>query len=101
MILKKACKHTHANDINTLTWSSLGKQNVQVQEVCLRNQVMPGVRGQEGTASKDLCHNEFEFFLFLISIVSNRKLENEKHFLDMPAVNKSWSRRAVFTVICE
>ena len=31
---------------------------------------MPGVREQEGTASKDLCHSEFEFFiLFFISIL--------------------------------
>ena len=54
---------------------------------------------QEGTASKDLCHSEFEFFIF--NFYFNRKLENKKHFLDMPAVSKSWSRRAVFTVICE
>ena len=38
-------------------WSSLGKQNVQVKEVCWRDKVMPGVREQEGTASKDLCHS--------------------------------------------
>ena len=60
---------------------------------------MPGVREQEGTASKDLCHSEFEFLIF--NFYFNRKLENKKHFLDMPAVSKSWSRWAVFTVICE
>ena len=40
-----------------------------------------------------------DFFIF--NFYFNRKLENKKHFLDMPAVSKSWSRRAVFTVICE
>ena len=60
---------------------------------------MPGVRELEGTASKDSCHSEFEFFIFYLYF--NRKLDNKKHFLDMPAVSKSWSRRAVFTVICE
>ena len=51
-------------------WSSLGKQNVQVKEVDgIRDKVMLGVREQEGTAFKDLCHSEFEFFLFLISIL--------------------------------
>ena len=58
------------HDINTPMWSSLGKQNVQVKEVDgIRDKVMPGVREQEGTAFKDLCHSEFEFFLFLISIL--------------------------------
>jgi len=60
---------------------------------------MPGVREQEGTASKDLCHSEFYFFI-IFNLYFNRKLEKKKHFLDMPAVRKSWSRRAVFTVIC-
>ena len=63
---------------------------------------MSGVREQEGAASKDLCYSEFEFFIIIIfNFYLNRKLENKKHFLDMPAVSKSWSRRAVFTVICE
>ena len=58
------------------------------------------LREPEGTASKDLCYSEFEFILFFIfNFYLNRKLENKKHFLDMPAVSKSWSRRAVFTVI--
>ena len=53
------------HDINTPLWSSLGKQNVQVKEVDgIRDKVMPGVREQEGTAFKDLCHSEFEFFYF-------------------------------------
>ena len=56
---------------------------------------MPGVREQEGTASKDSCHNDFDFFIYKFHF--NRKLENKKHFLDMPAVNKSWSRRKIFT----
>ena len=63
---------------------------------------MSGVLEPEGNASKDLCYGEFEFILFFIlNFYLNRKLENKKHFLDMPAVSKSWSRRAVFTVICE
>ena len=63
---------------------------------------MSGVREQKGTASKDLCCSEFEFFIIIIfNFYLNRKLENKKHFLDMPAVSKSWSRRAVITVICE
>ena len=41
------------------------------------------------------------FFFIIFNFYLNRKLENKKHFLDMPAVSKSWSRRAVFTVICE
>ena len=72
-------------------WSSLGKQNVQVKEVDgIRDKVMPGVREQEGTAFKDLCHSEFEFF-FIFNFYFKTKLENTKHFLDMPAVSKSWS----------
>ena len=69
----------------------------------MTDKVMSGVREPEGThASKDLCYSEFEFILFFIfNFYLNRKLENKKHFLDMPAVSKSWSRWAVFTVICE
>ena len=68
----------------------------------MTDKVMSGVREPEGTASKDLCYSEFEFILFFIfNFYLNRKLKNKKHFLDMPAVSKSWSRRAVFTVICE
>ena len=70
---------------------------LQVKEVDgIRDKVMPGVREQEGTAFKDLCDSEFEFS-FIFYFYFNRKLENKKHFLDMPAVSKSWSRRAVFT----
>ena len=59
MIFQKTCEHTHG-----------AKQNVQVKEVDgIRDKVIPGVRAQEGTAFKDLCHSEFEFFLFLISIL--------------------------------
>ena len=36
---------------------------------------------------------------FIFNFYFNTKLENTKYFLDMPAVSKSWSRRAVFTVI--
>ena len=41
------------------------------------------------------------FIIIIFNFYLNRNLENKNHFLDMPAVSKSWSRRAVFTVICE
>ena len=41
------------------------------------------------------------FIIIIFNFYLNRKLENKKHFLDMPAVSKSWSTRAVFTVILE
>ena len=49
---------------------------------------MPGACEQEGTASKDLCHSEFDIFL-ICNFYFNRKLEKKSISWICPQLEKA------------